>query len=294
MGAGGTFRAKRGETLRAARLGREGHRPTPGGSIFTLSLQAVGVCALLVVWELLSLNKGSEIVPSPWATAKDIRDNFFSSASLDAHGLPGQDYLSALLYTAKNCIVGVGLGSLGGVCLGIASKRYSLIGEIVTPVMATFGTAPIFVAAPFFLIWFGILPGAQILLVTFYTLLLMYLFSRRAADNVAVRHLEYALTLGSTRAALLRRVYLPGAIPELIGGFRISLAGAWGLEVIAELLGAQQGIGFLISFYSPAYFIQGMLSLVVIVGLLAVCVDRAAVLGASRLTTWMEAETRGR
>ena len=40
---------------------------------------------------------------------------------------------------------------------------------------------------------------------------------------------------------------MPATVPELIGGFRIALAGAWGLEAIAELLGAQHGIGFLIN-----------------------------------------------
>ena len=38
-------------------------------------------------------------------------------------------------------------------------------------------------------------------------------------------------------------VYLKGALPEVFGGFRIALAGAWGLEAFSELLGSPKGLG---------------------------------------------------
>jgi ABC-type nitrate/sulfonate/bicarbonate transport system permease component len=221
-------------------------------------------------------------------TLRDINANFFSSAYLVAHGVAQSSYLDALLYTTKNVLVGTALGAVIGIALGVGSIRFMSVSEVVNPVMATLGAAPIFVAAPFFLIWFGIVPGAQILMVAFYTSLLMYLFARRAVENLGVHYVEYALTLGTTGRQLLWRVYLPGSVPQVAGGFRIALAGAWGLEAIAELLGAQRGIGFLINFYSGAYVIQGMLSVVVLLGLVAVAADRVAVLCTQSVTRWVE------
>ena len=151
---------------------------------------------------------------------------------------------------------------------------------------ATFGAAPIFVAAPFFLVWFGVVPTAQVMMVSFYTALLLYIFSRRAADNVAREYVESASTLGAGRFDVFRAIYLPGTVPELVGGFRIALAGAWGLEAIAELLGAQSGIGFLINYFSEVFGIVEMVSLTLLLGCVAIVCDGLAVLSARALLRW--------
>ena len=129
---------------------------------------------------------------------------------------------------------------------------------------------------------------AQITIVAFYSTLLMYIFARRAGANVPVQYLEIARTLGASRWTRFRNVYLPGSVPELIGGFRIVLAGAWGLEAVAELMGAQQGVGFLIRFHSNSFNIRGMLALAVMLGIAAVFVDRAVVLISRYLVRWTE------
>jgi len=123
-------------------------------------------------------------------------------------------------------------------------------------------------------------------MVTFYTSLLLYIFSRRAAENVASEYVESAATLGARRVDVFWRIYVPGTVPELIGGFRIALAGAWGLEAIAELLGAQHGIGFLINYYAEVYVIVGMVSLTLLLGCVAVVFDGIAVLVGRALVRW--------
>ena len=56
-----------------------------------------------------------------------------------------------------------------------------------------------------------------------------------------------ARTLGAKPRDILIDVYLNGTLPEVFGGIRIALAGAWGLEAISELLGAPDGMGKVIS-----------------------------------------------
>jgi ABC-type nitrate/sulfonate/bicarbonate transport system permease component len=126
-------------------------------------------------------------------------------------------------------------------------------------------------------------------MVAFYTTLLMYIFSRRAAENVAVDYVESALTLGAKRKDVFWSVYVPATVPELIGAFRIALAGAWGLEAIAELLGAQQGTGFLIFFFTQTYSIQKIMAIVVILGLTAIFFDRLTMAGARMIVRWTDA-----
>lgn len=254
--------------------------------VYSLFLGALGFCVAIGLWELVALHK-SVTVPTPWAVVTDIRNNFVSSPYLEAHGLGGgQGYWYDLTYTVRNVLIGVGAGTGIGVTLGLVSVPAPIVAQVLNPLAATFGAAPIFVAAPFFLVWFGIVPTAQVLMVAFYTSLLLYIFSRRAADNLPVTYIESASTLGARRRDVFLRVYMPGTVPELLGGFRIALAGAWGLEAIAELLGAQHGIGFLINYYSEVYGIVGMVSLTLLLGCAAVVCDGLAMIGARALIRW--------
>lgn len=249
-----------------------------------LLLQVLGFCIAIGLWQLVARHNGITI-PTPGAVVGDVRDNFANSAYLEAHNF-GSGYWYDLLYTTRNVLIGVSLGTAIGVCLGLVSIPFPLVSQVLNPIAATFGAAPIFVAAPFFLVWFGVVPTAQVLMVTFYTSLLLYIFSRRAAENVPVEYAESASSLGARPFDIFRSIYMPGAVPEIVGGFRIALAGAWGLEAIGELLGAQHGVGFLINYYAAVYGIVGMVSLTLLLGCVAIVFDGLAVLGARMLLRW--------
>lgn len=251
-------------------------------------LSVIGVLIALLVWWGLAEQQGFAL-PSPIDAGRDIAENLFQSTYLEQKGLSdGGGYTVHLLATVWRVMAGVALGGLLGVSLGLLSLPVKAIQEVVNPLAAFFGAAPIFVAAPFFLIWFGITPWAQVGMVGFYTALLMYIFSRRAGENLAAGYVESALTLGGTPRSVFRYISLPGTVPEIAGGFRISLAGAWGLAAISELLGAQEGAGFLIKFYATAFRVDGMISMVLLLGLVAILVDRIVVFGLTYLIRWTE------
>jgi ABC-type nitrate/sulfonate/bicarbonate transport system permease component len=269
--------------------GAQRFAPEAASRLGRLAVQLLGIAAAIGLWQLASNAIGPFTMPPPATVLDTITTNFFKSEYLASHGLADTDgYLPHLLYSVRNVVAGVLLGTGVGVGLGLASLRFPLVSEVVAPVTATFGAAPIVVAAPFFLIWFGIVAFAQILIVTFYTALLMYIFSRRAGDNVRPEFVESALTLGAGPWSIFRWVYVPATVPEIIAGFRIALAGSWGLEAIAELLGAQQGAGLLIKFYANAFVVDGMLALVLLLGLISVILDRLAIAAGRYLTRWAE------
>jgi ABC-type nitrate/sulfonate/bicarbonate transport system permease component len=252
----------------------------------------VGISLALLLWEGFS-RIGGVVIPAPVETTRHIADNLFDSLYLAQRGMStGNGYAGHVAFTARTVLVGVVLGAVSGITLGLNSLRIPMIGEIVNPLTAAFGAAPIFVAAPFFLIWFGIQPAAQIAMVAFYTTLLLYTFSRRAGQNIGAHYVESALMLGGEPRSIFRWIYLPGTVPEITGGFRISLAGAWGLAAIAELLGAQQGAGFLIKFFATAFRIDGMIAIVILLGVVAVFFDYVVVAIGRYLTRWSEAGRR--
>ncbi len=207
-------------------------------------------------------------------------------------------YAVHLVVTIIRILIGAALGTMFGITIGLSSLVFPKVAQVFTPVASFFGTAPIFVAAPFFVIWFGVeVPiMTTIGLVTFYTTLLMYFFSRRAAENIPVGIVESALTLGGSPRSIFRWVYLPGTVPEIAGGFRIALAGAWGLGVLVEVLGIQIGGGHLIDIWR---FLIGLVeapsalvALITFYGVLAVLVDAVLVVIIRFLTRWSEAGRR--
>ena len=207
-------------------------------------------------------------------------------------------YILHLVWTTRNILAAVALGTVIGLGVGLSSLLLPWIADVVTPVAGFFGTIPIFIVAPFFVIWFGIehplLPTIGV--VAFYTTLLMYFFSRRAAQNIPVEIIESSLTMGGDRRTMFRWIYLRGTIPEIAGGLRITLGGAWGLGTLMEVLGPQMGGGFLIRMWSHAAGLSegptGMVSLILFFGVLAVVVDGILVLVIRSFTGWSEAGHR--
>ena len=78
-------------------------------------------------------------------------------------------------------------------------------------------------------------------------------------------------------------------MPEILGGLRIALAGAWGLEAISELLGSQSGMGKVVEVLAGATDPQGIMAALALLGFTAVLADLLAALAVARATRWSAA-----
>jgi ABC-type nitrate/sulfonate/bicarbonate transport system permease component len=168
----------------------------------------------------------------------------------------------------------------------VASARLRLLRLFIDPIVLVLGTVPVLVAAPLFLLWFGVVPFTQILLVAFYSAVMMVLFSQRAVENLDPTYERWALTLGAGLAPRLRFVLIPGALPEILGGLRITLASAWGLETFAEILGAPSGIGQAIKALTNLNNASGLLACVAMVAAAAILTDLMLLALFRRITRW--------
>src|SRR5581483_3432267 len=117
---------------------------------------------------------------TPWITAQDIVRNFVSSPRLEVFGLGKVGYGSLLAYTLSNVLSGLCIGGAIGVITGVTAAKLRWLRLFVDPIVLVLGTVPVLVAAPLFLLWFGVVPFTQVLLVAFYSAVMMILFSERA------------------------------------------------------------------------------------------------------------------
>lgn len=245
-----------------------------------------GVVLFLLVWTAVATQLPPSRLVSPWAVAIDLWNNFLRSPRMAVFELGETGYGELLLYTARNVLIGFAIGSAIGIIIGVASARFRPLRMIVDPIVLVLGTVPILVAAPLFLLWFGVVPFTQVLLVAGYSAIMMEIFSQAAADNVDPVYEKSAMTCGASWYQRLRFILIPGVVPEILGGLRITLASAWGLETFAEILGAPSGIGQAIKTLTNVNNVAGMLACVSLVAIVAIATDMLLVVTNRRITRW--------
>lgn len=248
-----------------------------------------GIVLLLALWWGLTWIVPPMSLPGPIAVIGRIGHDFFVAEQLSYYGLPETGLFGSMVYTARNVILAVTIGSALGTVLGLMTARVTLLRALLDPIFSTIGTIPILVMAPFFLIWFGTEGWSALLLVIIYVTVILYLYAQRAADNLDPVYEDNARMLGATTAAIVRDVLIPGTLPQILGGIRIALAGAWGLEAIAELLGSQQGIGKIIEVLSGSLDMEGIFACLLVLGVVALGVDFVVGRVVAAATRWRPA-----
>jgi ABC-type nitrate/sulfonate/bicarbonate transport system permease component len=249
-------------------------------------LRFAGVALFVLVWQGLAALLSPIRLPPPLAVMKRLATDFLDAPSLSYYGVANPNLYANLLYTAENVVLAVVIGAVIGVLAGLTSARFRLVRAAIDPVMMTAGTVPILVAAPFLLIWFGVGRLSAVCLVIFYVTVILYLFARRAANNINPIYEEFARTLGATERQIVFDLLTPATVPEILGGLRIALAGAWGLEAVSELLGSQEGVGKVLEVLAGATDSEGIIANLLLLGLVAVIFDAVAGSAIARLTGW--------
>ncbi len=252
-------------------------------------LSVLGVIALFAVWWLASVLSANAIrVPGPDAVASRILSSLDFDRQLLAYRLQSTGLAANAVFTTVNVFIGAAAGCLIGITSGLISARSWFVRAALNPLLTAIGVVPVIIAMPFFFVWFGTGRIVTWLFVALYSSLVVAIYSQRAVDNLDPIFERAADVAGADRRSVLRDVLLPGTLPEVLAGIRIAVAGAWGLEALAELIAVPQGLGQVIEAFNSQVDIQGMLAAVLLLCLIAVAVDALAVAAIRRVTDWRE------
>ena len=256
-------------------------------------LGVLGLLSLLALWFLVSAQLGDVRLPSPTVTLDAMLDNFTSSTVMASQGLGEGGIFGQLGITIFRTVAGVAIGGALGVAIGVLMASSRRIQLLLRPPLETLRLTPSLVAAPFLVLWFGTSAWAQMGLVAFYSLITLQLSAYAAVKNLAPYYARYARTLGATPRQVMRTVTLPGIVPELVGAFRVVLQLGWGLELVAELIGAQRGIGRMMSSMQSIFRTDLVIAGIVWIAIAAVIVDWLVKVAMHRATRWSEEHAGG-
>lgn len=230
------------------------------GNLSRLRPLMLGLLAILGVWAILGLFLGSgnvPLLPAPWTVAQS--------------GWSVRTQLSAdVAASAKEALGGWVIGSGIAILVAIAAGQLRLIRDLVTPVIEILRPISPIAWAPLGIIWFGANYSGKVFLVGLVSFFLVIIHALEGTT----RHDPYLrrakVMLGMSPIRNLLWLDLPEAVPQIIIGLRLAIAGAWGGVVIAEIVGGQgsAGLGSLELFAEQAINIPQVLVGVVIVAIL--------------------------
>lgn len=235
------------------------------------------VLALLVIWVLVSHFEvvGPIFVPSPRA----LWDSFVGMAGV----LP-----RAVLTTVMMVLTGFLIGSAFGTLSGLLMAYSPTLRDLLASIFDFMRPVPVFALIPLFILWFGVGRAPQIALIALGTSVILGVTALEAVRNVPTIYVRAAATLGANRRQIYRTVIVPCIVPHLIGAIRVSAAVSWGLDVAAEFMGSQIGLGYLIIFQQVYLRTAGIIVLVIIYAILAVALDVVIRWVEGRVTHWTE------
>ncbi|MFD1775260.1 ABC transporter permease [Paenibacillus rhizophilus] len=260
---------------RAAAI-RTAGKPGKGAQVLLGLLLPVTVLAL---WQALGhYGLISDLLfPTPYTIAA-------SFASLAVSG----DLWSNLRISAVRVLLGFALGGGLGLVFGILVGLFKRSEKLLDPSLQMIRMIPSLAVVPLFILWFGIGEESKVLLIAkaaFFPLYINTFMGIRSVDN---KLFEVSRVLGFSRPKQILKLVLPGAVPNIMLGARLSLGLSWLGLVVAELIASTSGIGYMMSdarqFADTPVVFVGIL-IFAVCGLLS---DTAMRLIEHRLLRWKE------
>lgn len=143
-------------------------------------------------------------------------------------------------------ILGFGIGGFLGLLIGVIVGMNKRAEEYLNPSIQMLRTVPLLVITPLFIMWLGFGELSKILLIALGAFFPLYLQTFLGIRNVDKKLYDVAQILEYSRIEQITKLMIPASLPNILLGIRLALSAAWMCLVVAELLGADRGVGFMI------------------------------------------------
>ena len=195
---------------------------------------AIAFAALLAVWELAARAGWVSpiFLPAPSAVLEALVE-LARGGELARH----------LAISLQRIALGWTLGTALGIAAGFAIGLFSLARSVGIPLVSALFPIPKIALLPLMILWFGIGETSKVVTIALGVFFPTAIATYSGVDSVPRNLIRMAQSFGLPSADIVRKVVLPGALPAILAGFRITAAVALILLVSAEMIGAERGIG---------------------------------------------------
>jgi NitT/TauT family transport system permease protein len=235
---------------------------------FAIAAAASCVLLLLALWTLMTLGEAEQrwmspsILPSPLEVLKATGPLFSNP-----------DFYKAIAASLYRVMLGAGLAALIGIPLGIAAAAWRPLESFLKPVVLALGNLPVATLIPLTLLWFGIDETQKVMFLVIACVAYVFGASAQAVLAVPERYVDTARTLGASQWQIVTRVLLPLALPDIYRAVRVLIGMAFGYIMLAELINARYGLGYLLQISQRRSLIEQVYLVLFVIGLLAWMID---------------------
>lgn len=167
------------------------------------------------------------------------------------------------------------LAAIFGVPLGLMMGRFRLLEDIVTPLFEAYRYVAPLAWVPFAALWFGTGIGGPIMVIFTGAFAPCVINAYRGARLVDTHLIEAAQTHGASELRIAREVLLPGALPSIVAGLRISAGLGWQSLIGAELIVVSSGIGYVMTQGQMNLSPETVMTAMLVIGLIGIAIDVA-------------------
>lgn len=241
------------------------------------SLRLLLILAVLVVWEALVrlFDVPAFILPRP--------SNVFMALY---RGTVSTMYIEHLRVTLTETLIGFAVGSSLALALGTLVALSRRTEYFLYPFIVMFQAMPKVALAPIIIVWFGLGLISKVVtaaLVAFFPLLVNTIVGLRSTDE---DRLNLMRSLAASRWQIFWMLQLPNAMPYIFAGLEIAMIFSLLGAIVAELVGAESGLGMLIQSMNFTMDVAGQFSVLLILSMVGLALNGIVMAIRRRVLFW--------
>lgn len=195
-------------------------------------------------------------------------------------------------HVAVSCarvLAGFAIGAALGIAIGLAVGLSARLEALLDPSLQGLRAIPSLAWVPLLLLWLGIDEAPKVTLIAIGAFFPVYLNLVAGVRGVDRKLVELGESVGLTSAAMIRRIFLPAALPGLFTGLRTGMGLSWMFLVAAELIAATSGLGYLLTDGRETGRPDIVLAAILLLGVLGKLSDSALRFVERRKLVWRDA-----
>ncbi|MFD2611323.1 ABC transporter permease [Paenibacillus gansuensis] len=246
---------------------------------FFIFRNGIAIAAFLLLWELAPKAGWTEstFLP-PFSAIVETWWRMLLSGDL-------QDHAAASLTRSFG---GFALAIAVSIPIGLAIGWWKGVSDLLNPLLELFRNTAALAILPVFILLLGLGETSKIAIVFYACAFPLLLNTISGVRNVDPLLIKSARSMGLSPVALFRKVILPASIPTIFVGVRQSAAASILVLVAAEMVGAKEGLGYLIQYAQFSFQIKEMYAGILTISLIGLALNYTLVFAERKLTAWKQ------
>ncbi len=233
---------------------------------------------LLLLWEVCARTGivNPTFLPAPTSILRTLGSEIMQGALL-------RHFSATLLRVIAGLLVGAVPGLLAGLAMGWSPR----LRQVADPFVAALHPVPKLALLPLLMVLLGLSDAPRIAVIALSSFFPMLLSAVAGVRQISPVHFEVARNYGASRLQVLRRVVLPGSLPMVLTGLRLSANTALALTIAVEIATAQTGLGALVWLSWQLLNIELLYATIVLTAIFGISVNLVLQWMARRFVPWL-------